>query len=109
MPSLFQTYADAGFKSEQLPVVPPDAPLSPSSTIAPGSRGKIPGRKLGDGWSGFPGWPAHITTDRDIRTWQDWEAGLGLRGRLYPALDIDVDDEDLASAIQSFATCAGSC
>lgn len=38
-----------------------------------------------------------------MATWQGWGAGIGLQGRNFPALDIDVDDANLADVIQQQA------
>lgn len=34
-----------------------------------------------------------------MTVWQGWGAGIGMQGRRFPALDIDVDDPELADAI----------
>lgn len=99
----FERYAAAGFTSELLPILPPDAEIHPDS---PGrenllvSRGKVPGRLRPGGWFGFGKWPAHIATFEELATWTVWGSGVGLQGRKYPGLDIDVDQGELADAIE---------
>lgn len=102
----FADYAKAGFLSELIPIIPPGVALSSKSKLNFGtrdSRGKIPGRKIADGWVGFPDWTEYRATIHDLAEWQSSNAGIGLQGRLYPALDLDVDDEELADALQSAA------
>lgn len=78
-------------------VIPPGAPLSTNTKIKPESRGKAPGHKTLDGWTGSYSWqtgpPDSATSiDRD-------KANIGFRADAYPAVDIDVKDETLANHI----------
>lgn len=75
--------------------------LSPRSKIKPASLGKIPCRWTPSGWSGFPNWQNFKATDSDIRHWMEWCSRVGVvnicaKGDEHPALDIDVDDHQLA-------------
>lgn len=76
-------------------VIPPGAPLSPGSNIAPESRGKAPGIRFSTGWAGY-NWtertlpPARIDADA---------ANIGLRAAQFPGVDIDVKDADLAAML----------
>src|SRR6266545_5669827 len=84
-------------------VIPPGAPLSPTSTIAAESRGKVPGRRLSDGlWAGFA-WRTHETTFSDVQRWETDGANIGLRARRFPGLDIDSSDDALALRVQELA------
>ena len=99
--NIFAQYAGAGFLKDLLPILPPDATVHPNSAHLIPSRGKVPGRKRDGVWAGFVGWPNHITTLADIQTWEASGAGIGMQGRNYPAVDVDVDDEELANAIDA--------
>lgn len=95
----FHDYASAGFTDDLLPIIPPDAFLQPASSQLAPSRGKVPGRKLPNGWGGFRNWTAYAATPPDMPIWQSWGAGIGMQGRNFPALDIDIDDGPLADAV----------
>ncbi len=87
-----------------VPVIPPDATLSPASTVAPGMRGKAPGRKNARGeWSGFPKWFDHRATREDVAQWVASGANIGMIAEDFPALDIDVTEEWLADAVEAIA------
>lgn len=86
-----------------LPVIPPAAPLAPSSNIPAGSLGKIPGRKNAAGtWGGFA-WQRYQATLSDVEKWVGDGANTGLRADNFPGLDIDVNDPELADLIQNLA------
>lgn len=106
-PAFFHDYAQAGLGTEVLPIITPDAvinPASPTSEMLREKRGKVPGRKTPDGWFGFAGWTKHIASLDDHKRWHEWGAGIGLQGRHYPAVDIDVDQPELADAVHQLAT-----
>lgn len=88
----------AGLTEAILPVIPAGANVSEKLAK---NRGKIPGRCLEDGsWCGFSRWTEHVTTAADIKLWRTWpDAGLCVLTAAVPALDIDVDDPDLAAQI----------
>ena len=105
----FKSYTQAGFTAELLPILPPDARINPASPQAANlekSRGKVPGRKTREGWFGLADWTARTTTEEETERWAGWGAGIGIQGRLYPAVDIDVEEEDLADAIEAEALIA---
>lgn len=81
-------------------VMPPDAPLSPNSKVDPSTRGKVPGKKGASGWYGY-----NFLVDKapGAKTVEKWGANVGVVAANYPALDIDVDDDTVATAIASFA------
>jgi hypothetical protein len=103
----FADYAAAGFAEDLLPILPHDAAINPESPAHDNlveNRGKVPGKKRRGGWMGFGDWTESYATPDDLLIWQGWRAGIGMQGRRFPALDIDVDDPELADAIHKEAT-----
>jgi hypothetical protein len=96
----WQTWFKA-FGADLLPVIPPDAI---SDTIAKPLRGKCPGYKNADGkWWGFKGQKLadiHLTEDQAIQAHRTG-ACIGIQGRNFPGLDIDVADETLADELEA--------
>jgi hypothetical protein len=94
------------FGPELLPVIPPDAE---SDTIAKPLRGKCPGYRNANGkWWGFKGQKLvdiFLTEEQAITAYKTG-ACIGIQGRKFPGLDIDVGDESLADEIErhAFAT-----
>lgn len=91
---------EAGY-TELVSVMPPDAELSPNSSIAEDQRGKVPGLKGSRGWYGYK-WDVDADdqlADRIDRT----GANLGIRGHRFPALDIDAENAELAQAVLRIA------
>jgi P4 family phage/plasmid primase-like protien len=98
----FSGYWEAGFIGI-IPVIPPEAPLSPASRIRREDRGKVPGRLNSQNtWSGFD-WLRHQTSEQDLEAWARMGASVGLRAAHCPGLDIDVLDEGLADLVESTA------
>lgn len=96
----WQTWFKA-FGADLLPVIPPDAE---SDTIAKHLRGKVPGIKKSDGkWCGLSGALVErfLTKDEAMVAHRSG-AGIGIQGRNFPGLDIDVGDELLAAQIEEF-------
>ena len=102
--SEFERIAALGYATRLIPIVPPDAPLSPRSTLAlrigrPGAkdpRGKAPGVLTADGWTGLP-WVTQRTTPGDLARWTVMKAGVGLRlGDGLYGIDADTLDPALA-------------
>lgn len=88
-----------------VPIIPPDAELSPKSTIKPGARGKAVGIRGQDGlWRGFD-WIRHETTEEDCRAWHAMGAGVGIKcggqgdGTWLVAIDADTLDERIAAVV----------
>lgn len=107
MNASFEDYASAGFAHELLPLIPVGATISqdsPSFRDLVAARGKVPGKKRGKDWVGFGAWTKARPTPNDLRYWSEWGAGIGMQGRRFPALDIDVDDADLAEEVEKLAT-----
>ena len=77
------------------PVIPHDATLSPSSSIDPASRGKVPGRKKADGtWVG--GWKDLGDADLErARIWDAMGAGIGFRFGRGESPTVNLFDVDL--------------
>lgn len=102
----FKRWVEAGYTSELLPVIPVGAALTPTTKVRPEHVGKVPGVKTQAGtWSGLGGrWPDTLTaTVEQCKEWHNWGANVGLQGRRYPGLDVDVNDEPLAFEISEIA------
>jgi hypothetical protein len=102
----FDAYANAGFGPDLLPILPHDAaihPESPAFDSLTANKGKVPGQKRRGGWMGFSDWTENHADADDFTIWSGWGAGIGMQGRRFPALDIDVDDSELADAIHKEA------
>lgn len=84
-------------------VVPPGAPLLPSSKLAPSQLGKVPGKRTANGmWAGYD-WRRAQHTLEDVLGWQQHGANVGLRADHFPAVDIDCQDEALSRIIEEIA------
>lgn len=83
-------------------IIPPGSAMAPSSRIVPSALGKAPGVQYGPSglWGGYD-WLSHHVTIDDARQWAASGSGIGLKAGRFPAVDIDVLDADLASAIES--------
>lgn len=92
----------AGFP-DLISVIPPDGALSERSSVKPSQTGKVPGKKISDGWCGFSGWQEHTATFQDAQQWDEWESNIGLKGDSFPGLDLDIDDEALCTEVLDFA------
>lgn len=104
--NLFAAYSAAGFTEDLLPIMPHDAQLRTSPGGDEGlakSRGKVPGRKRGRTWCGLQDWTTLIAHAALLDDWHSWGAGVGMQGRRFPALDIDVEDDGLAEAVHRYA------
>jgi hypothetical protein len=64
----------------------------------------VPGKRRSDGkWMGFKDWPKHQATVADCKQWILDGANGGQQGRLYPGLDIDVEDAKVAAFAEELA------
>lgn len=79
-------------------VIPPDAELTPSSSIKPESRGKSPGVLYPSGWGGY-NWRVQATSPAFISQIDATKANIGLAAAKFPAIDVDVKDPGLAALI----------
>ena len=67
----FTRWAQAGFQSELLPIIPPTGQLTPKSTLDLSDRGKTPGVLYqGGAWSGFPKWCREPAEWRERKDWR---------------------------------------
>ena len=105
-PLSFRAFHDLGYKLP-VPVIPPEAPLSPTSSISkmPSARGKAVGVRGHDGlWCGLR-WSGLIATSADLDRWTDMGASVGIRTGEQPdgthlvAIDADTLDPHSASVI----------
>lgn len=106
----FRRFWDLGYRN-LVTVVPPGAELSEKSVLhkrlAAGddSRGKVPGRRGGDGkWYGLKSWQHEATDPAFFDDWFRWGASCGLRtGDGLVAVDIDTLDKVAAKRIYEAA------
>lgn len=101
----FAKWADAGFMPDLLPLIPLGVKLAPTSDVKPEMVGKIPGKRKPDGtWIGFGGFTKHVASAADIALWSTWPgAGIGLLGRRYVGVDIDITDPALADEVTGWS------
>lgn len=93
-PTTFKEFSQLGYRL--VPIIPPDAPISATSSLytrvgtSSDSRGKAVGVKGRDGlWSGFD-WIPHEADGRDLDRWTAMRAGVGIRtGQGLIAIDAD--------------------
>jgi hypothetical protein len=103
--SKFRKWFKAGFGSELLPIIPPDAQLREGSTVSEHMRGKVPGVRNSDGtWSGLggkwsaPDWKPSVA---DLKRWEQDGASLGVQSRRLPQIDSDVEDEQITEDVET--------
>lgn len=91
-----------GFRS-LVSVVPPDAALTPNSTLDPAQRGKAPGVQVTGGlWRGYD-WRRYAPDVDAVRAWHQTGANLGLSTRAFPAVDIDSADPAFVAGVRRLA------
>jgi len=99
----FTNHAGTPFAPGLLPIIPADAELTDGSSIPDKSKGKTPGFRTPAGkWYGHKDWTKHtLKDDREhqrkiFAKWDVWYPGgkpiIGLNARLFPAIDIDIDN-----------------
>jgi hypothetical protein len=94
----------AGFTSELLPIIPPGATLAVNTKIKAENVGKVPGVKNDDDtWNGYREWTGVHAQKARLKLWESWGAGIGMQGRQFPAVDVDVNDEQIAQTILMLA------
>ncbi len=96
----FAAFRRLGYR-RLVPIVPPDAELSPSSSLSrrPGSRGKAVGRPGPNGWRGF-NWHVTELSVAEFDECQAAGAGVGIRtGEGLIAIDIDSLSEKWARRV----------
>jgi hypothetical protein len=105
----FRRWSEAGFGSELVPIIPPGAKRHRQSNVHSDMFGKVPGKWTHDGWCGFKGWTELAPTVADLKEWQAWGAGVGMQGRKFPAIDIDISDPILADEVSALVRkCLGA-
>ena len=106
---MFQSYLNTPLGAWLLPIIPRDSGknLTANSTIPSENLGKIPGQRWPGGrWSGMPKWDNGFDLqNRDhakkvLAIWDHWypegRQTIGLRCRLFPGVDLDVNTRDQA-------------
>ena len=110
----FSDYTGTSFAPWLLPIIPVGSTLSDGSELTEEHLGKIPGQRRGDVWSGLANWSkmgsiAKVDSQRKLfPIWEGWYKPpqvqtIGIAGRLFPAIDIDVTDPDYADLVQRVA------
>lgn len=106
MNNIFETLRAAGFR-HLLPIIPPGATVSSYSKSLQGREdmlGKVPGKRVSDGWVGLADWrklpPAE---EQDLAEWGESGAGVGLRCEDVAAVDIDIPDATMARVVRGLA------
>jgi hypothetical protein len=96
MTSPFEKYRGTEYAPELLAIIPPDASLSPRSTVDPKHRGKVPGsyNTVTGTWSGQRDWTKGFATEEMISEWSTYpDPNVGLRTKYFPGIDFDIDLE----------------
>lgn len=103
--SAVEWFEAGGVFSRLIPVIPPDAVLAfPPKDPTKDSRGKMPGRRRGDGlWGPLANWPDYRATRDDCLRWDHDGASLGLVCGRIVGIDIDIVEEDLALDVRALA------
>ena len=103
----FAELYNAGYRN-LVPVIPPGVDVHPKSLyaklLAKGSdpRGKAPGIKTAEGWSGIKNWHSRETSQTDILNWHAMGASTGIRtGDGLVLIDADTLNLDYARIIRN--------
>jgi hypothetical protein len=78
----WRRWHQAGFGTELLPIIPPNAKLAETSKIKPAMLGKVPGLRKNDGtWIGYTErWAENVWPKASrLKEWQSWGAGIGMQ------------------------------
>ena len=101
--NIFRTYESLGYGLRCVPIIPPHAPISPTSSLAKrkDARGKAVGVKGRDGnWHGLD-WIPYTPDEHDLDRWHAMGAGLGIKtGDGLVAIDADTTNEDWAKIVR---------
>jgi hypothetical protein len=100
-PAELQVALSAFGSTELLPIVSnPHAPLSPRSGVK--ALGKIPSFIGPSGAVGLTKWTERTPTLAEVKEWARVpDHGIGVQGRKNPALDCDINDQELAFNVRS--------
>lgn len=97
----FQDWAERGFGSDLIPIVPGDVAEASWRGKTPDDRGKCPARRDDDGaWWPLRNWQRLRPAPAALQTWGSWGANVGLRTRKFPTFDADVDDPAIAQVVE---------
>src|SRR5271166_860965 len=94
----FRDYVGTEFAQYLLPIIPHGAPLSSKTKqLTPEKIGKIPGRRLDDGWVGFPNWQNTSSPDKILPAYARWYADqpcetIGTNAKFLLGSDSDFDN-----------------
>src|SRR5215472_8351068 len=106
MTSAFEKYLGTELAAELLAIIPPEALLSPRSTVDPKHRGKVPGHynSATGTWSGRTDWPEGFATEAMIREWSKYpDPNIGIRTKYFPVIDFDINLDWLIRDLLSLA------
>jgi len=90
----FSQFIGTEYESLILPAIPPNAEISPHSSIDPKQCGKIPGRLTASGWTGLSKWSEHITTAADLTAWDAYQRANMSANCKDQLVGLDVDSEN---------------
>ena len=95
----FRLFYSLGYH-DLLPIIPPDAELSPDSNVT--AKGKVPGSRNANGqWVGRS-YKKTSTHESDLDAWHAWGAGVGIRGsETLLFVDVDHHDRDAAQRLHA--------
>lgn len=110
---VFGTWPARGFVGDLIPLIPPDATISPYSRLTLDKLGKTPGQPVRENgrlmWSGLVDWTMLTVTPGLLATWAAEIGGdpcrIGLRAGMVHGIDVDgyrlrAPDDDALSAGQ---------
>ena len=103
MTNPFDRWRARGFGPDLLPVIPPLAALTATTTIDPKARGKAIGIRSPGGWHGLRDWHGRAATPEDHAAWGAMGAGVGLQCGRWVAVDLDVMHELCCGALRQLA------
>jgi hypothetical protein len=98
-----EPFLNAGWPEHWLmPLIPPDAKLTPGSKLSPKMLGKIPGEFRGSsGWAGRRRWTEDEWDDAKFARAKRWPTdNAGVYAKEVQALDCDISDPDLSERMR---------
>ena len=94
-------FTSLGLMADLLPVVSdPTVSISPLSKMR--ALGKTPSIINAQGMAaGVPAWTSRLSDEQDLARWsKDSRLGISLQTRLVRAIDVDIEDEDVAAQVR---------